>query len=126
MQNNVSPLTIYAAIAQLVERFHGKEEVSGSNPDRGSKLEEMRKLSPEWAVFSLVARSANQGFFRGGETFWAAVGCAFLPPLGGFWYNTNAHKSNRQAFCLALIAVLYNLGLPDLCATGRLFKCKGV
>ena len=25
-----------AAIAQLVERFHGKEEVSGSNPDRGS------------------------------------------------------------------------------------------
>ena len=59
MQNEVSPLTIYAAIAQLVERFHGKEEVSGSNPDRGSKLEEMRKLSPEWAVFSLVARSAD-------------------------------------------------------------------
>ena len=36
VQNEVSPLTIYAAIAQLVERFHGKEEVSGSNPDRGS------------------------------------------------------------------------------------------
>ena len=30
-----------------------------------SKLEEIRKLSPDWAVFSLVARSANQGFFRG-------------------------------------------------------------
>ena len=26
----------YAAIAQLVERIHGKDEVSGSNPDRGS------------------------------------------------------------------------------------------
>ena len=27
---------IYAAIAQLVERIHGKDEVSGSSPDRGS------------------------------------------------------------------------------------------
>ena len=26
----------YAAIAQLVERIHGKDEVSGSTPDRGS------------------------------------------------------------------------------------------
>ena len=26
-----------AVIAQLVERIHGKDEVSGSNPDRGSK-----------------------------------------------------------------------------------------
>ena len=25
-----------AAIAQLVERIHGKDEVSGSTPDRGS------------------------------------------------------------------------------------------
>ena len=29
----------HAAIAQLVERIHGKDEVSGSSPDRGSKLE---------------------------------------------------------------------------------------
>ena len=27
----------YAAIAQLVERIHGKDEVTGSNPVRGSK-----------------------------------------------------------------------------------------
>ena len=27
-----------AAIAQLVERIHGKDEVRGSNPRRGSKL----------------------------------------------------------------------------------------
>ena len=27
----------HAAIAQLVERIHGKDEVSGSSPDRGSK-----------------------------------------------------------------------------------------
>ena len=27
-----------AAIAQLVERIHGKDEVSGSSPDRGSIL----------------------------------------------------------------------------------------
>ncbi len=27
---------IVAAIAQLVERIHGKDEVSGSSPDRGS------------------------------------------------------------------------------------------
>src|SRR3990167_11287102 len=30
-----------------------------------------------------------------------------------------------KSFSLALIAVLYKLGLPDLCATGRLFKFKG-
>jgi hypothetical protein len=28
----------YAAIAQPVERIHGKDEVSGSNPDRGSMM----------------------------------------------------------------------------------------
>ena len=50
---------IFAAIAQLVERFHGKEEVSGSNPDRGSKLEEIRKLSPAEAIFSLLAQRAQ-------------------------------------------------------------------
>lgn len=34
----------HAAIAQLVERIHGKDEVSGSNPDRGSIV----KLSNVW------------------------------------------------------------------------------
>ena len=29
----------YAAIAQLVERIHGKDEVSGSSPDRGSRID---------------------------------------------------------------------------------------
>ena len=33
------PARTNAAIAQLVERIHGKDEVSGSSPDRGSKLE---------------------------------------------------------------------------------------
>ena len=28
--------SVYAAIAQLVERIHGKDEVLGSNPSRGS------------------------------------------------------------------------------------------
>ena len=28
--------SVNAAIAQLVERIHGKDEVSGSTPDRGS------------------------------------------------------------------------------------------
>ena len=36
-------MTICAAIAQLVERIHGKDEVSGSSPDRGSKLEIFQK-----------------------------------------------------------------------------------
>ena len=35
-----------------------------ANSKNRSKLEEIRKLSPERAIFSLVARSANQGFFR--------------------------------------------------------------
>lgn len=29
-------LWVYAAIAQLVERIHGKDEVTGSSPVRGS------------------------------------------------------------------------------------------
>ena len=29
-------MSAVAAIAQSVERIHGKDEVSGSNPDRGS------------------------------------------------------------------------------------------
>ncbi len=29
---------VYAAIAQLVERIHGKDEVSGSIPGRGSMV----------------------------------------------------------------------------------------
>ena len=33
----VSLLIIVAAIAQLVERIHGKDEVLGSNPSRGSR-----------------------------------------------------------------------------------------
>ena len=32
----VESIIVYAAIAQLVERIHGKDEVSGSSPDRGS------------------------------------------------------------------------------------------
>ena len=39
----VESIIVYAAIAQLVERIHGKDEVSGSSPDRGSK-----KLSTSW------------------------------------------------------------------------------
>ena len=34
----VESIIVYAAIAQLVERIHGKDEVSGSSPDRGSKF----------------------------------------------------------------------------------------
>ena len=33
---NYAIVTDVAAIAQLVERIHGKDEVSGSSPDRGS------------------------------------------------------------------------------------------
>ena len=35
---NYAIVTDVAAIAQLVERIHGKDEVSGSSPDRGSIL----------------------------------------------------------------------------------------
>ena len=33
----------HAAIAQLVERIHGKDEVSGSSPDRGSRIRLFRR-----------------------------------------------------------------------------------
>ena len=57
----------YAAIAQLVERIHGKDEVSGSSPDRGSKMDFSATESPSRAAFSVAARSACHGFFRGGD-----------------------------------------------------------
>jgi hypothetical protein len=44
----------------LVERIHGKDEVSGSTPDRGSNSDFSRKLSLERAIFSLAKRNANQ------------------------------------------------------------------
>ena len=69
MQNNVSPLTIYAAIAQLVERFHGKEEVSGSNPDRGSKSEMLQKLPPDLAVFWFRAAQTKEKTAQSGGNF---------------------------------------------------------
>ena|GEM_PF-6237525 len=40
-----------AAIAQLVERIHGKDEVLGSNPSRGSIL---HPNCPKWAVFVIM------------------------------------------------------------------------
>lgn len=51
---------------------------------KDTKIGEKSELRRTSAVFSLVARSANQMFFRGGEISGTAVGCAFLPPLGGF------------------------------------------
>ena len=56
----------------------------GSSPFSPTKKVLKSELRRKCAVFSLVARSANQGFFRGGEIFGAAAGCAFLdfrPPL---------------------------------------------
>jgi len=42
----------YAAIAQLVERIHGKDEVSGSIPDRGSifmRMNDIKLIAPDLA-----------------------------------------------------------------------------
>ena len=36
LRGYIAKLAVHAAIAQLVERIHGKDEVSGSSPDRGS------------------------------------------------------------------------------------------
>ena len=44
-------VVMYAAIAQLVERIHGKDEVSGSSPGRGSKLDLSAIRSPSRAAF---------------------------------------------------------------------------
>ncbi len=37
-----------------VEHFHGKEGVSGSNPDDGSISKSISRLSPIWVAFSFV------------------------------------------------------------------------
>ena len=43
---------VHAAIAQLVERIHGKDEVSGSSPDRGSIVS--RLLQGRRFIFACV------------------------------------------------------------------------
>jgi hypothetical protein len=43
-----------------------------------TKIGQKSELRRTSAVFSLVLRSKNQMFSEGGETFGAAVGCAFL------------------------------------------------
>ena len=52
-----------AAIAQLVERIHGKDEVSGSNPDRGSTSEfvttKLKAAHSCGAAFSLALRASS-------------------------------------------------------------------
>ena len=115
MQNDVSPLTIYAAIAQLVERFHGKEEVSGSNPDRGSKSEMLQKLPPDWAVFwfraaqtkektalsgdNFVISSNLERFYTFARTYFTA-GEPKTPPLwqpkDNLWNTRAAHKRGKR------------------------------
>ena len=58
-------MTICAAIAQSVERIHGKDEVSGSSPDRGSIFVLKSELSPNRAIFPLAVRSINHIFSWG-------------------------------------------------------------
>ena len=59
----------HAAIAQLVERIHGKDEVSGSSPDRGSKLDpKIWRCCRLFCLFVIVYRRQNHrnqlvGFF---------------------------------------------------------------
>ena len=91
----------------------------------------------KWIKSEIVARKGGFFFgfaeqkpdvFRGGETFWAAIGCAFLvfrPPLAVFDIIQMHTNQIDRSFSLALIAVLYKLDLSDLCATGRLFKLRG-
>jgi hypothetical protein len=38
------PVWQYADVAQLVERIHGKDEVSGSIPDIGSEIRKKRGI----------------------------------------------------------------------------------
>ena len=54
-------MAYHAAIAQLVERFHGKEEVPGSNPGRGSRLNKLIEKPPEEVFFYTL--NANQEIF---------------------------------------------------------------
>ena len=50
-----------ALLAQLVEHFHGKEEVSGSSPEEGSKLEQFwRRSSVGKSARLIIVRSAVQ------------------------------------------------------------------
>lgn len=57
------PLPAPAAIAQLVERIHGKDEVSGSNPDRGSTFEyvptKLKEAQSSRASFNLVSHNPS-------------------------------------------------------------------
>lgn len=51
-QLHLTPIYSYAAIAQLVERIHGKDEVPGSNPGRGSID---YQTAPSGVVFVIIS-----------------------------------------------------------------------
>ena len=79
LQYHLSFMThISRGIAQLVEHWSPKPGVVGSSPATPAKTRLISELWRECAAFSLASRSECQGFFRGGEIFGAAVGCAFL------------------------------------------------
>ena len=98
-------LAIHAAIAQLVERIHGKDEVSGSSPDRGSRMLQTSELSPERAIFFLVVRSTSHIFSWGDLYFGSLKATIFL--FLSFRFNPNiSSKSDFLASWSAPLAIL--------------------
>ena len=80
----VESIIVYAAIAQLVERIHGKDEVSGSSPDRGSifivNFMYNAVQAPMWPISWHIQQIAtNPG------SYCLFMSCVLLWFYGGVW-----------------------------------------
>ena len=78
---NCGSIYAVAAIAQLVERIHGKDEVPGSNPGRGSisnKYSSALVYSQSSFCFSMVVASWSILHRKGGLTIKNTAYAAFL------------------------------------------------
>ncbi len=53
--------TTYASLAQLVERIHGKDEVSGSNPEGGSGFREEARQTSSVTTLNQCSRRTRGG-----------------------------------------------------------------
>lgn len=106
----------YAAIAQLVERIHGKDEVSGSSPDRGSifycyyfymSITLRKSISPCVAlVIALVWTYLSRDMYNYNYGFAEIAGVSLYPIIGWFVALTIA--------CAVMDRILKKVVIPQV------------
>ena len=104
-----------AFVAQLVERFHGKEKVSGSSPAVGTQTDEtmMRKVSLHFKAFdaSVLAQASHtlqhcsvQLHAMAPFQRWATAGLPTKRTLLTVLRSPHVHKKSREQFVMRTVS----------------------